>query len=423
MKYKKYDGNSYNIYTIKTDKFKSCIINVVFKDKLEKYEDLASLNMLKAVMSDNNKTYNKHRKLAIRKEELYNTSFYTDGYRVGDSYLAKFGVEFIAPEYIKEENYLDEVIKFYFDMILNPNVTNDEFDLKTFNLEKENMILSLKRIHENSTKYSVKRSLQTSSIDSFSTKYLEEEDYEKVTPSSLYKVYQKLINNSFCEVYIIGNLDMDSVVSKIKRAFNIKMIKNHEYHTYIYNDKVKKVKVTKEKDNFLQAHLIMGYNIDELNLKEKIAFSVFKEILAGGLNSKLYQKLRNENSLCYSLTPIYFKYDSLMLIHVSFDEKNYKKCVSMINQEIREIKNGNISDDEFERVIKYIRTSIKLSSDNISDILSNYIVHNYDQIPLIEEYESKLLEITIDDVVNIVNKLSANFVYLLSKGDESNGKD
>ena len=50
-------------------------------------------------------------------------------------------------------------------------------------------------------------------------------------------------------------------------------------------------------------------------------------------------------------------------------------------------------------------------------------MYNYNEVPLIEEYESKLLEITLEDVINVVNKLSSNFVYLLSKGDESNGKD
>ena len=423
MKYKKYEGNSYNIYTIKTNKFKNCIINVLFKDNIENFSDLASQNILKIVMSDTNKTYSKHRDLAIRKEELYNTSFYTDGYRMGNSFVAKFGVDFIAPEFIKEKNYLDEVIEFYFDMIMNPNVTNDEFDLTTFNVAKENMILSLKRIHENGTKYSVKRALQTSNINSISTKYLEEEDYEKVTPSNLYKTYKKLINNSFCEIYVIGNLDMDEVVSKIKKMFTLKMIKNHDLNTYVYNEKKNKVKITKEKDDFLQAHLVMGYNVDSLNSKEKIAFALFREILAGGLNSKLYQKLRNENSLCYSLAPIYFKYDSLMLIHVSFDEKNYNKCVSLINETIKEVKKGNITKEEFERAVKFFRSSLKLSSDNIDDILSNYIMYNYNEVPLIEEYESKLLEITLEDVINVVNKLSSNFVYLLSKGDESNGKD
>ena len=423
MQYKKYEGNSYNIYTIKTDKFKNCVINVLFKDNIDKFEDLASLNILKLVMNDNNKTYNKRRSLSIKKEELYNSYFYTDGYRIGNSFLAKFGIDFIAPEFIKEKEYLDNVIEFYFDMIMNPNVVNDEFDLKTFNIEKEKIIVSLKRIHENATKYSVKRALQTSGIDSVSTKYLEEEDYEKVTPATLYKTYKKIINNSFCEIYIIGNLNMDEVVSKIKKSFNLKMIKNHEFNTYVYNKKSKKVSITKEKDNFIQANLVMGYNVDKLNDKEKIAFTIFREILAGGLNSKLYQKLRNDNSLCYSLSPIYFKYDSLMLIHVSFDEKNYQKCVSLINKTIREMKKGNITNDEFERAVKFLKSSIKLSNDNIDNILSNYIMHNYGEVPLIEEYEQKLLEITLEDVINVVNKLSSNFVYLLSKGDNDNGKD
>ena len=423
MKYKKYDGTSYNIYTVKTDKFKNCVISVIFKDNLKDYSDLASLNMLKLIMRDNNKTYNNHRSLVIKKEELYSASFYTDGYRVGNSFLAEFGIDFISPEFIKEKDYLDEVIKFNFDMIMNPNVTNDEFDLKTFNLKKDDLILSLKRIHENGTKYSVKRALQTSNINTISTKYLEESDYKKITPSSLYKTYKKLINNSFCEIYVVGNLDMDEVVSKIKKNFNLKMIKNHSLETFINNCDAKKTKSVHEKDEFMQAHLVMGYTIPELDTKEKIAFGIYREILAGGMNSKLYKKLRVENSLCYSLAPIYFKYDSLMLIHVSFDEVNYKKCVNLIKSEIKKIKNGEISTEEYERAIQFSKNSLKVAHDNINQILGNYIVYNYGEIPLLDEYENMISEVTIDDVIKVANKLIYNFTYLLSKGDNKDEKN
>ena len=38
MQYKKFEGSTYNIYTVKTDKFKSCIINVIFRDNIENPE-------------------------------------------------------------------------------------------------------------------------------------------------------------------------------------------------------------------------------------------------------------------------------------------------------------------------------------------------------------------------------------------------
>jgi predicted Zn-dependent peptidase len=417
MQYKKYDGNSYNVYTIKTDKFKSCIINVVFRDNIEDPNILANLSMLKSILVNNNKTYNKKRDLIIKCEELYNASFYASSHRLGNSYELDLGTEFINPYYVTDNHYLDKVIEFNFDMINNPNVNNDEFDIKSFNIVKERLIVSALRLHESGPKYAIKRAFYNMDPDSLSSKYIEKKDYDKITPSSLYKTYKKIINNSICDIYVIGDLDMDEVVSTIKKYFNLKMVKNHKLDLYTSNKKRKKVKVVKETDEYVQANLVVGYNIDPLDEKEKIALRVFIEIFGGGMNSKLYQNLRVKNSLCYGVRPIYYKYDNLLFVHVSFDESNYDKTVKLIKQSMKEMISGNITDEEFDRAKKSLQFSFKLSKDSISSILDNYIFYNLGEVPLLEDYENKLADITLEDVIKVGSKLTQNFVYLLGKGD------
>ena len=418
MQYKKYECNTYNIYTIKTNRFKSCVLSVIFRDNIKDKKILPYITMLKSIMADSNKTYNKHRDMTIRSEELYNASFYTSGNRFGNSYSFELGTEFINPLYVKEKNYLDDVISYNFDMILNPNVENDEFDLKVYNKVKENVITNIERIHESGPKYSFKRALYNMDNKSISSYYVSREDIENITPSKLYTKYKEIINNSLCDIYVIGDLDMDEVVSIIKKKFNPKMIKQRELELYIDNKKHKKVRIFKEKDKFVQANMVCGFNIDRLDGKEKLAVKLFNEIAAGGMNSKLYQKLRVENSLCYSLSPIYYKYDNLFLLHVSFDETNYNKATKLIDKAMIELKNGNITEEEFDRAKKSLQFSFKVAKDSINTVLDNYIFHNLDGIPLLEDYEEELSKITIDDVVNVANKLTPNFIYLLGKGDE-----
>ena len=418
MQYKKYDCDTYNIYTIKTDKFKSCIISTFFRDNINDRKLITDLAMLMKVMTQTNKSYSKHRDLIIRVEELYGANFFASNDRLGNSYGIEFGVEFINPFYVTEKNYLDEIIDFNYDMIFNPNVTNDEFDLKSFNIEKEKMLVSLERLHENPFKYAIKRAFKNMDSDSISSFYIEKENVEQVTPSSLYKTYKEIINNSICDIYVIGDMDMDEVVSKIKNKINLKMIKNHDLDLYVHNKKSKKVRKFKEYDEYMQANLIYGFNIDELNQKEKIAIRLFNEIACGGMNSKLYKKLRVENSLCYGLSPMYFKYDNLIFLHVSFDEVNYDKVVKLINEGLKEMKSGKITDEEFDRAKKSLQFSVKLSNDSIDSILSNYVIHNLAGIPLLEEYENEIAKITIEDVANVAKKITPNFIYLLGKEEK-----
>ena len=418
MQYKKYECNTYNIYTIKTDRFKSCVVSVIFRDNIKEKNTLSYIAMLKSVMCDSNKTYKKHRDTVIRSEELYNANFYTSSNRLGNSFAFELGTEFINPFYVKEKNYLDEVISYNFDMILNPNVENDEFDLKVFNKVKENILTNIERIHESGPKYSIKRALHNMDSDSITSYYLNKEDINNITPSKLYKKYKEIIDNSICDIYVIGDLDMDDVVSIIKKKFNPKMVKTRELELYADNKKNKKLREFKETDKFIQANLVCGFNIDTLNEDEKIAMKLFIEIAAGGMNSKLYQKLRVDNSLCYSLSPLYYKYDNLILLHVSFDEINYDKATKLIDKALKEMKKGEISEEEFDRAKKSLQFSFKVAKDSISSVLDNYIFYNLKEVPLLEDYEEKLSKITIDDVVKVANKVTPNFVYLLGKGDE-----
>ena len=418
MRYKKYDGNSYNIYTIKTDKFKSCIINVIFRNNLDDVNTLAHLNVLKSMMVQTNKTYKTRRDLVIKTEELYNASFFASVHRLGNSYELDLGTEFINPYYVKEKNYLDDVLKFNFDMINNPDVKNDEFNIKMLNIVKERLILSSESIIESGPKFSIKRAFQNMDPKSLSSKYMEREDYEKITPTNLYKMYKKIIENSICDIYVIGDMDMDEVSEKIKKCFQLKMVKNHNLDLYTENKKRKKIKVVKETANYVQANLVVGYNIDSLNEKEKIAFRFFIEIFGGGMNSKLYQNLRVKNSLCYGVRPIYYKYDNLLFVHVSFDEENYDKALNLIDVSMKEMKNGKISENEFDRAKKSLQFSFKMSKDSISSIMDNYIFHNLGEIPILEEYEEKIGDITVEDVIKVAKKVTPNFVYLLGKEGE-----
>ena len=52
------------------------------------------------------------------------------------------------------------------------------------------MIFSSESIKESGPKFSIK-SFYNMDPDSLSSKYMEREDYEKITPSSLYKTYKK----------------------------------------------------------------------------------------------------------------------------------------------------------------------------------------------------------------------------------------
>ena len=84
---------------------------------------------------------------------------------------------------------------------------------------------------------------------------------------------------------------------------------------------------------------------------------------------------------------------------------------------MKEMVDGKISEEEFDRAKKSLQFSFKLSKDSIGNILDNYIFNNLGEIPLLEDYENKINDITLEDVINVSKKFTPNFVYLLGKED------
>ena len=60
MEYKVIDCNSYRIHTIKTDKFKNCSMEIMFRNKLDK-EYITANNMVVDMLMHSSKKYKKRR--------------------------------------------------------------------------------------------------------------------------------------------------------------------------------------------------------------------------------------------------------------------------------------------------------------------------------------------------------------------------
>ena len=83
MKYKTYNCNSFNIYTIKTDKFKTSHMEVIFRN-IAKKEEMGKYSFLADMMSESCKMYPRKKDLITRFEELYKIIIYASTVRVGN---------------------------------------------------------------------------------------------------------------------------------------------------------------------------------------------------------------------------------------------------------------------------------------------------------------------------------------------------
>ena len=423
MEYKKFEYPSFNLYTIKTNRFKTCQMEIIFKDEARR-EDVMLKTFLSDLMSDCSEKYHTRKDVARYLEELYQASFYGLTNKTGNLIMTSFVLNFLNPKYAQEKDYLEKVLELPFEMILHPAIRAGDFDIRNFNIVKNRLHDEILSVKENINRVSLKQALSKldkNSPSSFGVLGTVEE-LEEVTPKKLAEAYQDLIHSN-CDIFIIGDLNMEEVANLIFKYFKNSVVKTKELPSlYVFNKPLKKVQKIKEKSHFLETNLVQIYSLENLTEKERVTtFQFYNYLLGGGgLNTKLYQLLRERNSLCYGVKSMYLKYDNLLVIQTSVSKKDVIKAERLIKQAFREMKMGEFSDTELENAKESFIFSLNLSLDNQAGILNNYVFHVLDKLPLIEERIKMIQDVKKEEIVLLANKIKMNLSLVL-EGMENNG--
>lgn len=418
MVYKSYEYDSFRIFTIQTDQFKNAHIEVVFQGDA-RTSKLTEMSFLSDIMCFSSQKYPTRKDLVIRMEELYNAYLYGVTSKVGNALLSNFIFDFLDPYYVPEEHYLEDCLAFLFDTIMHPNTKKNAFDYKSFQIVKSRFHSDIESLKENPVNYSLRQSLKEMYPESISSKSVLGDimELESITPESLVDAYQNLFENSYCDIYVIGNLDMDKIAKLILKHFKNHVIKTHEQETFVKNKRIKEVKKKVENGKFVQSNLVMGYQMQGFNEQEYHSIlAVFGEIFCGAsLNSKLYQYLRNENSLCYRVQTIYQKFDEALLISVGLESKNKNLAVKLIQKAMKEMATGKFTMEELSMAKEQLCFALTMSLDNQNSIINNYVFHNLVGTPLLENRQNEIMAVTKEDIMKLAKKMRHVLVYELKE--------
>lgn len=423
MEYKKFEYPSFNLYTVKTNKFKTCQMEIIFKDEARR-EDVMLKTFLADLMTDCSSKYHSRKEVARYLEELYQASFYGLTNKTGNLIMTSFVLNFLNPKFALEQDYLEHVLALPFEMILNPAINAGDFDIKNFNVVKNRLHDEILSVGENITRVSLKKALEKLDHNSPTSYGVlgTIEELEEISPKTLAEAYQDLIASS-CDIYIIGDLDMDMVANIIFKYFKNPVVKTKKLSDlYAHNPALKRLRTYQEESKFLETNLVQIYSLENLDEKEKIITLYFYNFLlgGGGLNTKLYQLLREKNSLCYGVKSMYLKYDNLLVVQTSISKNDVKKAQKLIHQAFREMKMGEFSEEELNNAKESFIFSLNLSLDNPGGILNNYIFHILDDLPLIEDRIKMIEDVTKEKIVAVASKIKPNISFVL-EGEENNG--
>ena len=141
--------------------------------------------------------------------------------------------------------------------------------------------------------------------------------------------------------------------------------------------------------------------------------TLYNIILGGGSDSKLFKNVREENSLCYSISSITNKLDNLLIIMAGIDKASYKKCLELIEENMLDMKKGKFTEKDLKIAKEYYISAIDEMLESESSIIDNYLMVELIGVDDYEEKRKKMLEVTKRDIIRVAKKIKMDTVFFL----------
>lgn len=414
MEHKVIDKKKYKINLIKTDRFKSISVRLTFINNFNE-DFVINVPILQKLLVTKSKKYNTNVKLVSELEKLYLPNISSSSNMYGNYFLINFSLDFINPKYTEYKMY-EKSFNVFKELILNPLIDEDGFIKKAFLVDKKTVIDNIERTNENGV------SLAENIYDKHMFKGITYEyttfnlldKIKKVTNVSLYKFYNKLLNNSKVVITVLGDFDEEIIVKNIDSLMKKINTKDNLVDFRLNEIKTEKVNIVKEKRDFFQSTLLMGYKFYNLNDYERhYVLPIYNMILGSMNNSILFVNVREKNSLCYSVISYIHKMVPALTVECGINSNNYNKTISVIKESIKLMSDENEINKLFENAINTINISLNDIYDNVNRIIDNYVYILFDNPGTVEEKREKFNNVTPKEIVSLNKKMKLNTILFM----------
>ena len=167
--------------------------------------------------------------------------------------------------------------------------------------------------------------------------------------------------------------------------------------------------ITRNKKSLEQVQLCVGVPSHPISHAKRYVSYVLNTVLGGGMSSRLFQKIREEQGLVYSiysdLNP--YRDTGCMAVYAGTSMESTPKVVDSILAEFRELKSEQIPADELRRAKDQLKGSLMLSLESSTSRMSNLARQEmyFERFFSLDETVEQIESVTADEIAEMANSL------------------
>lgn len=240
------------------------------------------------------------------------------------------------------------------------------------------------------------------------------------TKESLDNMNREIISDYFKKYYVAsnsvisisGNFKFEEIVKLIEEKF--KNLNKGDVNIEITTPEFHPCFIAKNKDTE-QVNLAISLKAIPLEDREDAyALSIINNIFGGSISSRLFQNIRENKGLVYSIysAPSLYRKSGELGIYASMSNENLKKVYNLLLEEIDNIRENHLTEEEIRESKEQLKgsyilglesTSSRMMSIGKSMLLTKKVKDPNDIIESINNIEKARIDLIIDKVFNKEN--------------------
>lgn len=228
------------------------------------------------------------------------------------------------------------------------------------------------------------------------------------TTQKLKDYFQKQYHNENTVISVAGNFKEEEMFAVIEQYFG--EWKSEIPYQTTYSKTEYKALYTERKKDIEQVHLCIAFPALERDHEDKYVLAVFNTIFGGSMSSLLFQKVREENGLTYSIYSYTSAYTDtgLFNIYAGMSPNQTEQVLKLIIEEIKSVlKKGSISEKLIEITKEQIISNFIIGTESTVNRMTaaGGSVLLRGKIQSQEEIIENIEAITVQDVERVIKKI------------------
>ncbi|BCN31456.1 M16 family metallopeptidase [Anaeromicropila herbilytica] len=300
------------------------------------------------------------------------------------------------------DSHLPIAIDIISDMLLNSTISEKELT------KEKGVIIEEIDMYDDSPEDLAHEMLQKNVWREHPLGYLisgDKETVRSITREQILDFIDKYYVASNIVISIAGNYNEEEVLQLLENSFGSipvgepsKRVSIPVYNRSLYS---------KNKD-IEQIHLNIAYDSIDYNSEDKYALAIVNSILGGSINSRLFQNIRENHGLTYSIYSYGSSYKDAGLFHIyaAMNPTQTEVVFDKIFEVIEEMKREGVTEEELAQTKEQIKTELIISSESTKSRMNGNgkSMMNRGRVILLDETIERVNAVTRDDIIRYLNQ-------------------